>query len=324
MTPKGAEPDAEVLADLAIHDTVRASGYLRKYPNATRVATLGSRETALHWAVMKRSESAARFLLARGADVNALDAAGGTPLLYAVQNRDDGIVDVLLRAGADVTLQNQHGETPLLFAIEQGRSALCKALIAAGARLPLSGEPPLQSAVTSHQARLVELSPRDGAGAGDRPTRVTASKAAGLLSIGLAAALTLYAATVFFWPSMCQFWPVDQGEGRCLALVAHTGQGGRCRVIDTLLYQIKHNKSDVVISGALDGLASAGSCSDIAFLLQRVPLDAPRRAYHLTATAFEACEAARPYSENLLAREKSTPTFDQAELRHIANGSPCN
>ena len=328
MTPQSAGPDAEVLALLAISDTVGASGYLRRFPEALRIHTPRTRETALHWVVLKRSESGARFLLERGADVNALDASGGTPLLYAVQHRDDGIVDVLLRAGADVNLQNHVGETPLLFAIEQGRTALCKALLAAGARVEViawGGEPAHHRPVPPRTVDAQDLPAQAAPKLVEPRTRATASRRVGLLTGGFVAAIVLLAATGFLWPlATCRSLPGDLGEGRCLGLVARSGQAGRCRVIEAVRSEIRHGRSDAVISGALDGLASAGECADVALLLRQLPADVSRQMYRLVATAFEACLRARPYSENLVARERSTPTFDQAELGRIANASPCN
>ena len=326
LTTKETGPDAEVLAALAMQDTVGASAYLRKYPYAVRLHTQRTKETALHWVVIRKSEAAARFLLERGADVNAVDASQGTPLLYAVQNKDDGIVDLLLRAGANVNLENRIGETPLLFAIEQGRPALCRALLAAGARvdkIAWGGESAIETTLTNLAQDAVQQPGREGPSAAKSPARAFVSSHLRLLMLCVGVTLVACAASLIFFPlSACKFWPV--GEGACLGLIARAGQDARCRVIEGLLYEIKHEKPDVVIVGGLEGLSSSGACSDLAFLSRQVPADASPHVYRLVATAFEACLAARPYSENLLARQRSTPTFDEGELRRIANGSPCN
>ena len=68
-----------------------------------------------------------RLLLAAGADVNARDADGNTPLLAALASYGDLDYDgpsviktaqVLLAAGADVSLRNNHGDTALAVAVD--------------------------------------------------------------------------------------------------------------------------------------------------------------------------------------------------------------
>ena len=228
-----------------------------------------------------------------------------------------------------MNLANQLGETPLLFAIEQGRTALCKALLNAGARadaISWGGERASLSAQSNPKNQVVDRQFRLPAKVSPARPQLMLSTGIRLLMLSVAGAIMACGAAVISWPQKaCHDWPGgDQGEGNCLSLVAHTGQGSRCRVIEALLYEIKHENSDVVISGALDGLTSTGACSDLAFLRRRIPSTVSRQTYRLVATAFEACIAARPYSENLLARKQSTPTFDEGELRRIANGSPCN
>jgi ankyrin repeat protein len=60
---------------------------------------------------------AARHLVARGADVDARDAEGMTPLMHAVVAGDGGgMVSLLVQAGADVNARDDAGTTPLLYA----------------------------------------------------------------------------------------------------------------------------------------------------------------------------------------------------------------
>ena len=51
-------------------------------------------------------------LIEAGADVNAVDDDGSTPLLEAVPNGNIEIVEILLKAGAKRDVQNRHGDTP--------------------------------------------------------------------------------------------------------------------------------------------------------------------------------------------------------------------
>lgn len=56
-------------------------------------------------------------LLGQGADVNATDYDGRTPLHSAAARDSVDVVRILLDAGADVNVQNNAGETPLYDAV---------------------------------------------------------------------------------------------------------------------------------------------------------------------------------------------------------------
>jgi ankyrin repeat protein len=51
-------------------------------------------------------------LIAAGADVNATQRNGFTPLHEAAQHGDDELVELLLSAGADPTARTDAGDTP--------------------------------------------------------------------------------------------------------------------------------------------------------------------------------------------------------------------
>ena len=55
-----------------------------------------------------------RPLVSRGADVNAIDREeGGSPLLISALAARDKVVAILLAGGANVNARNKEGETPL-------------------------------------------------------------------------------------------------------------------------------------------------------------------------------------------------------------------
>ncbi len=70
--------------------------------------------TALHFASQEQSLEATKVLLALGANVNATDSQGNTPLWRAVFNcRGQGeVINALLEAGADADKKNDHGISP--------------------------------------------------------------------------------------------------------------------------------------------------------------------------------------------------------------------
>jgi ankyrin repeat protein len=73
--------------------------------------------TLLHVAANHRLYEGVDLLLTNGADVNAVDDGGETPLHRAAWNLDPKGCLQLLEAGADPTVRDRHGRTPLLVAI---------------------------------------------------------------------------------------------------------------------------------------------------------------------------------------------------------------
>jgi len=53
------------------------------------------------------------LLLAGGADVNAQDGDGQTPLHWAASNALNDVVNLLLERGADINARDKYGNTPL-------------------------------------------------------------------------------------------------------------------------------------------------------------------------------------------------------------------
>jgi ankyrin len=88
-----------------------------------------------------RMEACLRALADAGADVNAANDEGITPLHAAAWGFDAGPVRVLLALGADPNRAARDGLTPLAVAAQKGHDAMQEALVAAGARAARTGEP---------------------------------------------------------------------------------------------------------------------------------------------------------------------------------------
>ncbi|MFN3469008.1 MAG: ankyrin repeat domain-containing protein [Novosphingobium sp.] len=90
-------------------------------------------QTALHIVVARRDLTWVQFLLAKGANVNARDNRGVTPLVLASELGFIEGVDELIQSGARVDEANNTGETPLISAVHRRDLALVRLLIKAGA-----------------------------------------------------------------------------------------------------------------------------------------------------------------------------------------------
>jgi ankyrin repeat protein len=73
--------------------------------------------TALHYACSSRNPAGALFLISRGADVNAVDIDGDTPLLMAASKASlEPVIRTLVAAGADVNARNADDDTAAIIA----------------------------------------------------------------------------------------------------------------------------------------------------------------------------------------------------------------
>ncbi len=96
-------------------------------------AKQGDGTTPLHWAVYKVDAELVALLLERGAKPDALNDYGSSPLAEAVKLADAGLVDQLLDAGANAESPNQDGQTALMLAARAGALDVAKALVEHGA-----------------------------------------------------------------------------------------------------------------------------------------------------------------------------------------------
>jgi ankyrin repeat protein len=91
------------------------------------------KRTALHEAADGQRADAARLLLSHGADVNARDSGGDTPLLVAARRGAADVIDVLLGAGADMAATDVRGGTALMLAVAAQSRQSVELLLAKGA-----------------------------------------------------------------------------------------------------------------------------------------------------------------------------------------------
>ena len=107
---------------------------------------------------------AARFghkaaLLNQGADLEARDEQGNTPIIAAAGERSLDILDLLIEQGADVNAQADDGTSALMLAAAKGYLENIKHLLKAGARLDLrndDGDAALETAIRFSQPQVVD------------------------------------------------------------------------------------------------------------------------------------------------------------------------
>jgi uncharacterized protein len=97
-----------------------------------------------------------RELLHRGADVDARDEDGRTPLFSAVLGGSVGLVGLLLESGANINARDKEGWTALHFAAQEYELEIARILVARGADVNAQdddGASPLWRAVFSYAGR---------------------------------------------------------------------------------------------------------------------------------------------------------------------------
>ncbi len=88
---------------------------------------------ALNTAIRDGDQKQVKSLLAKGANINAQDADGTTPLMHAVVNAEADCVKLLLDKGADPNLSNKAGATALMWAVNDLKKV--QLLLAKGANV---------------------------------------------------------------------------------------------------------------------------------------------------------------------------------------------
>lgn len=123
--------------------------------------------TPLILAVAENKADAVAALLAHDPDVDKFTSLNETPLLIAVKNNFFSIAEMLLRAGADINLADMYGAVPLHYASLYGLTGMADMLIYYDADLNArtqDGSTPLMASVWAGSYLSSELLIHNGAG----------------------------------------------------------------------------------------------------------------------------------------------------------------
>ena len=133
---------------------------------AVALASAAPADAQLLDAVRAGDSGTVRALIERGADVNAGEADGTTPLHWAAYHSELVIAELLVGAGANATIANRYGVLPLSLAAVGGNAAIIELLLEAGAdpnTVQGEGETALMTAARTGKLEAVEVLLEHGA-----------------------------------------------------------------------------------------------------------------------------------------------------------------
>jgi len=117
--------------------------------------------TPLMYAIWSEKTETAKLLINNGADVNAKDSTGYTPLMYAIWSEKTEMAKLLISNGADVNAKDSTGYTPLLLASCSGNLDIANLLIDMGANINVRGNdkssPLLQASAANYHKLSILL-----------------------------------------------------------------------------------------------------------------------------------------------------------------------
>lgn len=152
---EGADINRELFSAITAIDADRIRFLIEKGADVNARNTQGA--SPLDVAARSRRTSLVEILMDAGADPNAVDKDGFFPLLHAINRNHVPTIEMLVKKGADIEKRSKDGITPLSWAIGDNKFFAAKALIDLGADINSTsgyeGVTPLMVLATQHAAR---------------------------------------------------------------------------------------------------------------------------------------------------------------------------
>ncbi|MDD5326918.1 MAG: ankyrin repeat domain-containing protein [Phycisphaerae bacterium] len=164
LIAKGAKVD--IFTASATGDIERVRDFLRNDPNMVNATQGDYNTTPLHYATSSGQIEMVKFLIEKGADVNAGYPQKPTPLHLAALQGHLEVAEMLINKGAEVNAKDNFGFTPLFLATEKGSKDMVELLIAKGTDVNVknnNGKTALGMAKERGRTDIVELLEKAGA-----------------------------------------------------------------------------------------------------------------------------------------------------------------
>jgi TIR domain/Ankyrin repeats (3 copies) len=117
-------------------------------------------DSPLLMAARSKKLDAAKLLIARGANLEDKDNQGDTPLIAACTVGSPELAQLLVDKGADINARDEIGATPLMYASLAGNTAIIELLLAKGANINSAddnGKTPMMYAASAGSVDAVQL-----------------------------------------------------------------------------------------------------------------------------------------------------------------------
>ena len=116
ITIKESSSGINIIHFAAYYDNELIKKLLENYPNLLNKLN-NKKLTALHFAALSGAKNSASILIDKGANKEARDYLGRTPLYIAAEHENIEVVKLLIDKGCDILAKNNNGQKALYWII---------------------------------------------------------------------------------------------------------------------------------------------------------------------------------------------------------------